>query len=79
MVADHKPTISPRTLYEMRTEMRSLTHGDDAEVEHSTADAILVEALRYLASLLPPHDHSLWPSEVEDLIESWQAVKKWYA
>jgi hypothetical protein len=61
----------------MREEMRSL--GGDTEIAHSRADDILIEAIRYLASLLPPKDKTLWAREAEDLITSWRDLEKWYA
>ena len=68
----------PRTLTEIRADMAALTTpSGDTEADHSDADGLLIEALRRLATLLG--DPSLYPAEVEELIENYQRVRKWYA
>jgi hypothetical protein len=61
----------------MREEMRSL--GGDTEIAHARADDILIEALRYLARMMPPQDPTLWPTKVEELVSCWRSLEKWYA
>lgn len=69
-----------RTLFLMREEMKELSLTTvDPEDLHVRGDDLLIEALRYLSALLPPQDPSLWPAEVEDLVNSFYAIKKWYA
>ena len=67
-----------RTLVEIREEMRELVSSGDAEIAHARADDLLVEALRRLV-LVIGSDHTLWPTEVEDLITNFRRVEKWYA
>lgn len=68
----------PRTLAEMREEMRSL--GGDTETAHSRADDILIEALRFMVErTLSEASRPFWRADVEDLISSWRSLEKWYA
>ena len=70
-----------RTLVEIREEMMSLVsmRTGDPETLHIMADDLLCEAIKYLASILPPHDPTLWPRDADDLIETFRRVPKWYA
>jgi len=68
----------PRTLFEMREEIRSL--GGDTEIAHSRADDILIEALRFMVErTLSEASRPLWRADVEDLIAAWRDLEKWYA
>jgi hypothetical protein len=75
-----KPLPANRTLWEMRDEMARLVSWGkgDPEAAHSRADYLLIEALRMMTRLVGG-DPTLWPREVEELIESWNEVEKWYA
>ncbi len=66
-----------RTLFEIREEMRCIPAGDP-EANHSRADDLLIEGLRKMAEVVGG-DPTLWPAEVEDLIESFNRIEKWYA
>ena len=54
-------------------EMRSLMTGNDKEADHYIADAILVAALRFIS------EHSRYKKEVEELIEVYNTLDKWYS
>jgi hypothetical protein len=77
------PDVSkePESLYGYRMKMAEIAKDSDGDPEsaHSSADEVLIEALRYLAKIMPPKDPTLWPREAEDLIRSWDRVSKWYA
>ena len=70
--------IAPRTLSEIREEMRELRRIGDPEHAHGRADDLLIEGLRRLALTLNAHP-TLWVAEVEDLVDSFQQVPKRYA
>lgn len=77
MSASNTPTV-PRTLFEMREEMRSL--GGDTEIAHARGDDILIEALRFMCDrTLSEASRPLWRADIEDLIAAWRSLEKWYA
>ena len=74
------PTGELRSLFEIREEMARLvrTGKGDPEAAHSKADDLLIEALRKMTAIVGG-DVTLWPREIEELIENWYRVDKWYA
>jgi hypothetical protein len=73
-----KPMTTSERLAEITRELQAMAElpesGQDVEASHVAADKLLIEALR-----LTWNQDVFATHQVEDIIEAWNGVPKWYA
>lgn len=73
------PNEVARPLAVLREEMGTRGQEDgNWERAHIEADALLIEAIRYLVTLLPEAERAVVADDAEGLIWAWGELEKWY-